>query len=148
MHTEFIPYQHIERTDLIYRLAREMVRQSFLITIRDELGIGAFDGTLREEYPAGKHIRNLVLVERPNESGWRVKLFGLSDEDQNTRGLWDSENEPVWEGEVTCQASSDRLYKFAARTFLDASRNEFVEALMKAGIAKQDPPSVETLCGA
>lgn len=144
LHTEFMPYQHVDEDDMCYRLMREMVRQSVLISARDELGVESRDGTLRESPPEntdGVEIVHLAALQRTNQKVWHVKLFALPNQADgakqslSTKGLWTSE--PVWEHKFEKSKYFKDLYLQGAETFAGAAESEFVSALQKAGIVGQ-----------
>ncbi|WP_404306185.1 tetratricopeptide repeat protein [Neorhodopirellula lusitana] len=137
LHTEFIPYQHEAERVLQLRLMREFARQAFLIAAREELGIPTRDGTLRESEPGDENGVHLALLERLGTDGkWHLKLFALNEGKQRraTRGLWIES--PLWEKTFDYALVQNTMYAETSSMLEHASRGEFVDALLAAGLKK------------
>ncbi len=140
LHTEFLPYEPTVKKGSNQCLARELARQALLIAVRDEFGLTARDGTLKETVPEGE-VLHLALLERRNWKGkWQFKLFAFDPQDREhlTHGLWDSE--PLWQTDFQNEVYSSKFYWVYVPVFEQATRKEFVEALKAVGLRALDVP--------
>lgn len=129
LHTEFFPYQNMGKGDRYYRLAREIVRQAFVVAAREEMGAIVFDETLDETLPAGSEALHLIVSERGNWNGkWKVQLYAY------TEGVDWRESEPVWEKTYKYKTNPATMYGDMVPKLEADSRGDFVEALTKAGL--------------
>jgi hypothetical protein len=124
------------------RLMRELVRQAFVIAVQDELGVVVRDGSLYETVPTEKNVKHLAVLERASLANhWQVKLFEIDDPTTSApaRGRWN--DQPVWEKTYKYWAAGSRMYAPLTIMFEEASRKDFVEALLAAGVMRRDKDS-------
>lgn len=139
LHTEFIPYEHSIEKQISYRLMRELVRQAFVIAAQEELGAVVRDGSLYETVPTGENVKHLAVLERASlDHRWQVKLYEIDDPSIKSpaRGLWT--DDPVWEKTYKYRSSGSSMYAPLTIMYEEASSNDFVEALLAAGVMRHD----------
>lgn len=127
LHTEFIPYKHSVKSQISYRLMRELVRQAFVIAAQEEMGVVVRDGSLYETVPA-KNVKHLAVLERASMNrSWQVKLFEIEDPSIKSpaKGLW--KDKPVWE-ETYKFTPGPSMYAPMTSKFEKATRDEFADA--------------------
>jgi len=118
-------------------LARELVRQAFLITARDECGLLTRDSTLREDLPdaAASHAAQFELfctVEFPKQ------LFDVCYTLSRRKG---TAAEKLWEWKFRTDIFSPAMITNLAELAEGLSRGKFKDVLKQAGLGMPVPPS-------
>jgi len=117
-------------------LVRELARQAVLIAARDELGLQTRDQTLREPFPssAGKEIE--------------LHIHGILDKSLTIELTCDGGKEKLWTGQVPLKVyhgdaagpvppPTKADYRLLVEALAPLTHREMVDALKKAGFAKQ-----------
>lgn len=139
VHTEYLPYPEEHSEAMPFQLCRELVRQAFIKTIRDDFRLPVVDQTLGESLADDEAAIHLAVVERANfpEKTWHIKLVVL-EPGVDTSNLWDRDN--VWEKKFQWRHNA-RMFPKASSVLNASSQAEFKEALTMAGL--QPAPAAE-----
>lgn len=128
------PYK--ERARIAPFLARELVRQAFLIAARDECGLRTRDATLREEIPQSADARSAVFemfcASNGTPKGPEIE-YSLSRQDGG-------EQKKVWEWKSEALQRPEIIPALAERAEA-LSRGELKDLLKKMGATKTVPPA-------
>ena len=117
------------------RMPRELARQALLIAARDGLGLGTYDGTIREPMPAPTDatVLRLHIAAIPGEDGrLRVRLWQGSAVN----------GDPVWSKEYPYEMQVLEMYPSIVKQVSADARAEMLTLLQKLGCQQLKPEGV------